>query len=427
VAHDLIEASGTTSGCYAVPRWEALLIDRWTLGVCAARIFLFANFMTVAAVIPILLEEWHLSGAAAGAIVTSFTVAYAASLFLYAWAADHIGARRSVEVSAVMSAITSAAFGLFAHDWASAFVLYGLVGLAQGGVYTPLIMLFAERHDPVRRGTAMGWLVASTSVGYASSLFLSGLALRLGGYHAAFLVTGFTPALGAVLLLVCLRGSENRVHQRRSTGSLWHHVFGDRDAGLLTAGYTAHCWELLGSWAWLPSLLAAAFALGGSSIHAASESGALTTGTMHLGGAAASFVMGSLSDRLGRRAVLLSVAAAAAALSLPIGWVIWLPAGLFVGLALVYTFLTIGDSPVLTTAITEVTDPGRLGAVLAVRSLLGFGAGAIAPLAAGFVYDAATALAWGPAAVWGWTFAVLGLGGIVATLSAAGLSRRAAV
>lgn len=402
------------------------LIDRWTLAVCAARILLFANFMTVPAVIPILLDAWQISGAAAGAIVTAFTISYAASLFAFAWAADHIGAKRAVQISAVASAVTSVAFGLFARDWASATILYGLVGLAQGGVYTPLIMLFAERSDPARRGTAMGWLIASTSVGYAGSLFLCGVALGFGGYQMAFVVTGLVPAIGAILLMLCLRDTENRTHLRAASGSVWQHAFGSRDARLLTAGYTAHCWELLGSWAWLPALIAAAYAIAGSNIFAASQSSALTTGFMHLIGATASFTMGAASDRFGRRAVLVTVAAAAAALSLSIGWVIWLPVSIVVGLAIVYSFLTIGDSPVLTTAITEVTDPGRLGAVLAVRSLLGFGAGAIAPLAAGLAFDAAIAMAWRPAFVWGWTFTMLGLGGVIAALCAAGLSRRMA-
>lgn len=404
---------------------EMFLIDRWTLGICAARILLFANFMTIAAVIPILLEEWQISGAEAGGIVTAFTVAYAASLFIFAWAADYIGAKRAVEISAIASAGASVAFGVLARDWLSATLLYGLVGLAQGGVYTPLIMLFAERHDPVRRGTAMGWLVASTSVGYAGSLFLCGAALSFGGYRAAFLVTGIAPAIGAFVLLLCLRGVENRIHQRTAAGSLWRHVFGERDARLLTTGYVAHCWELLGSWAWLPSLFAAAFALGGSGIAAASQSSALTTGSMHLAGATASFAMGALSDRLGRRTVLLGVATAGAVLSFSIGWLIWVPAVIIIALGLLYTLLTIGDSPVLTTAITEVTDPGRLGAVLAVRSLLGFGAGAVAPLVAGIAFDATTAIAWPPAAVWGCTFAVLGAGGAIAAACAARLSRRA--
>ncbi len=399
------------------------MIDRWTLAVSAARIFLFATFMTVAAVIPILMKEWRIGATEAGAVVTAFTVSYAISLFFFAWAADHIGAKRAVSISAVASAAASAAFGLFARDWTSAFLLYGLVGLSQGGVYTPLIMLFAERSHPLKRGTAMGWLIASTSVGYAGSLFLSGLALASGGYRAAFLTTGFVPTLGAVLLLICLRGVENKVHPRKVKLSLSKHVFGGREARLLTAGYTAHCWELLGSWAWLPSLIAAAFVMSGGSLAAASQSSAMTTGAMHVTGATASFIMGALSDRLGRRTVLLGVASAGAALSLAIGWMIWLPVGFLVALALVYAFLTIGDSPVLTTAITEVTEQGHLGFVLAVRSLAGFGAGALAPLAAGIVYDATVAGGWLPAARWGVTFGVLGVGGVIAAACAARLGR----
>jgi MFS family permease len=379
--------------------------------------------MTVASVIPLLLEEWRIGAARAGSIVTSFTVCYAFSLFAFAWAADHIGAKRAVVISAVASALASAAFGVFARDWTSAFILYGLIGLAQGGVYTPLIMLIAERNDPVRRGTAMGWLIASTSVGYATSLLVSGLALSFGGYRSAFLVTGFAPAIGAILLCAFLRGVENRVHPHRTAFRLSIHVFGSRDAKLLTAGYTAHSWELLGSWAWLPSFIAAAFVLGGSAIEAASQLSALSTACMHLVGAMASFTMGAWSDRIGRRIVLLSVGGAAAALSLVIGWLVWLPAMAVVGLALAYSALTIGDSPVLTTAITEVAEPGQLGIVLAVRSLLGFGAGALAPLAAGLVFDGTTAMHWPPPVVWGCTFGVLGLGGILAAASATGLRR----
>ena len=62
------------------------------LAICSARVFLFATFMTVAAVIPLITVEWGLSATAAGAIVSSFTFCYAASVFGFAWAADHFGA-----------------------------------------------------------------------------------------------------------------------------------------------------------------------------------------------------------------------------------------------------------------------------------------------------------------------------------------------
>jgi hypothetical protein len=41
------------------------------LAICAGRVFLFATFMTVAAVIPLLMRDWALTATAAGAIVST--------------------------------------------------------------------------------------------------------------------------------------------------------------------------------------------------------------------------------------------------------------------------------------------------------------------------------------------------------------------
>src|SRR5688500_2518383 len=229
--------------------------------ICAARVFLFATFMTVAAVIPVLMRDWSLTATAAGAIVSSFTLCYAASVFGYAWAADHFGARRMVTVSALAAAASSAAFGFFAHDWGSAVLLYGLVGLAQGGVYTPLIMVISDEVEPARRGNAMGWLIASTSAGYATSLAMAGLGVALGGWRSAFVLSGLLPALGAALLIASLRPLPNRVHPPPADARLADERLCHRASRLLVAGYTGHSWEVVGMWAWIPAFLSAAFAL----------------------------------------------------------------------------------------------------------------------------------------------------------------------
>jgi MFS family permease len=391
--------------------------------VSLSRILIFATFMTVASVLPILQAEWRIGAARAGAIVTAFMIAYALSLFLFGWAADWIGTRRAILVSAFGSALASMAFGLFARDWTSALFLYALIGLCQGGVYTPVIMLFAEHTPPARRGRAMGWLIASTSLGYGFSLLLSGVALNFGGYQAVFLVCGFLPPLGAAILAASIWNIASRPPVAGGRPSLRAAFRGNRDAHLLTAGYVAHSWELLGSWAWMPSFLAAASALAGAGLLEASRFGASSTAIMHLLGAVIAFSMGALSDRLGRRFVLVAVAGGSALLSLTLGWLILIPAAILLVLAAMQSLLAIGDSPVLTTALTEVTEPGSMGSVLAVRALLGFGAGAIAPLAAGFVHDVAVDAALGPMAVWGLTFGSLGIGGAIAVLCALSLRR----
>lgn len=136
--------------------------------------------------------------------------------------------------------------------------------------------------------------------------------------------------------------------------------------------------------------------------------------------------MGHASDRLGRRAVLVAMGGLGAICSLAIGWMGALPVWLILPVAALYGFAALGDSPVLSTAMTEATPPDRLGAALAVRSILGFGAGGVAPLAVGLVLDHATpGSGWAgsgwPGSGWGWGFALLGVGGGLATLCAARL------
>jgi len=63
------------------------------------------------------------------------------------------------------------------------------------------------------------------------------------------------------------------------------------------------------------------------------------------------------------------------------------------GVGALYAFTAIGDSPILSSTLTQVVSPPSLGAALGFRSLLGFGAGASAPLAFGMVLDYVNALA----------------------------------
>jgi MFS family permease len=389
--------------------------------ICAARVFLFATFMTVAAVIPLLTVEWALSATAAGAIVSSFTFCYAASVFGFAWAADHFGAKRMVVVSAIAAAAASALFGVAAHDWGSATLTYGLVGLAQGGVYTPLVMLLSDEVEPASRGKAMGWLIASTSLGYAASLGVAAAGVAIGGWQAAFLLSGLLPTAGAVMLIASLAPFRNRVHPRSADVGARDEIVRNRESRLLIAGYTGHSWELVGMWAWLPAFLAASFALKGSAATGAAVTGAYLAAMLHLVGAIAAFTMGRLSDRTGRRPILVVLGAAGAIASFVIGWLIHAPSIVLIPLVLAYGFVTLGDSPVLTAAISEVVRPGYLGAVLAWRGFAGFGAGAIAPLGVGLVLDLAAGA--GPLVYWGLAFVTLGLGGAVALACALALRR----
>jgi MFS family permease len=391
--------------------------DGWLALLCISRIALYANFMVYAACLPILLNHWDMSATQAGSISTAFMFGYAASLFLFAWLSDHFGAKRLFLLSAGLSVISALTFGFFAHSYLTGLIFYALAALTQGGLYTPAIILFSERYDVSRRGGALGCLIASTSVGYAFSLVVSGFCLKWGGYRLAFIVTGCLPAVGLILAWFALRTTPNRIHGHAEPLGVASVLKRNRNAMILIAGYTFHAWELLGMWSWTPAFFAAVIAVSGNSFGETAQFGAYLVASMHLIGALASVSMGRLADRLGRRVVLVKVAAIGAGFSLVIGWLTTWPIVLLVLIGFAYYFFAIGDSPVLSTALTESVSAGHLGSVLAIRALLGFGAGGLAPIAFGAVLDLTNPPDATPES-WGWSFMVLGLGGVTATLCA---------
>lgn len=149
-------------------------LDPWLFALCASRTFLTFVTMTYAATLPLLRGAWGMSATAAGSVSTGYQLGYAVSLLFCSWLADRVGARRVYLWSASFAAVAAVAFALFARSYVSGLVLYTLVAVSQGGTYTTGIMLIADRYPPARRGGAMGWFLASASLGYALSLVLAG-------------------------------------------------------------------------------------------------------------------------------------------------------------------------------------------------------------------------------------------------------------
>lgn len=404
------------------PMLASLRRDGWMLSLCFARTFMTLIFMTYAACLPVLRSEWRMSATAAGAISTGFQFGYALSLLVFSWLADRIGARRVFLLSASLSATAALAFALLARSYVSGFVLFSLVALSQGGTYTTAIMLIADRYRPDRRGTAVGWLIASSSLGYALSLVISGAMLPRGGYPLAFFATACGPLAGAMVAWVALRSTPNVVHPRSDGLRFGREVLRNSQATRLIIGYVFHNWEVVGMWTWAPAFLAASLSTSGSIALRAAEFGAYLSASFHVMGLLASSSMGRLSDRLGRRSVLLALAAISAACSFTFGWLIAGPLFLLIVIGALYGFTALGDSPVLSTALTEAVRPAYLGSALALRSFLGFAAGSIAPLVFGAALDATNPSGVTPT-TWGWAFISLGGGGLIATVCAYSLKR----
>lgn len=392
----------------------------WLAGICAARLGSSVSYLAYAGVLPLLQAEWAMSATAAGSIASAFQVGYAVSLVVFSTLADRVGARRIFLWSAGATAAMTALIPLLARGYPSGLLLFALLALVNGGTYTPGLMLVAERFPPGRRGNAIGWFLAAASLGYAVSLSVTGLLVRVAGWRGTLGALTLGPVMATLVSVWTLRGArQGSVASGIGGLSLAQGFWKNRAALLMMTGYTFHSWEVLGMWAWTPAFLAAVLALQGHDLVSATGLGAGLSAVFHLMGLVATSTGGWLSDRWGRTTVILMMLTISSACSFTFGWLTTAPLLVLLAVGVIYAFSAIGDSPVFSTGFTEVVDVRILGSALAVRSLAGFGAGAMASLAFGRILDLTNPAGSGPRyAVWGWAFSVLGVGallGLVAT------------
>jgi MFS family permease len=391
---------------------------RWLALICSARLAFSFSFTSYAAALPLLMEDWHMSATRAGIVQSAWHLGFLISLFAVGFLGDRFGAKRTYLWSGVAASIGTLAFAVFASDFVSGALLYGLAGLCSGGSYTPGLALIAERFPPATRGRAMGFYLAAASLGYALCIVASSRLFLVGGWRLALLVTCSMPTVGLAISVWSLRDTPNIMHAAFRGREVWQAipaVMKNKPAVLSMLAYTCHSWEILGMWAWLPAFLGtvAQAAAGPSSSAAALGIGVLLSGLTYLTSMLGSLLGGTLSDRWGRCLTILVFSCISLCFSFTFGWMFAWPLWVLCAVAAFYNLSSIADSAIYSTALTELVEPRYIGAAYAIRSVLGFGAGAISPWVFGLTMDivqggplSSERLAWGLA----WTS--LGLGGL---------------
>lgn len=373
-------------------------------------------FSAYSGVLPAVTLAWGMSASQAGAIQSAWHLGFLVSLFVVGLAADRYGARITVLRSSQLAALSALAFALFADGFASAFLLYALAGLCTGGIYTPALKLIFEEVPAAQRGRAMGWYLAAGSIGYALALGVIALLTSIAAWRAGLLCAAVGALGGSAMLHFALRGVANRPapHGARPVLAGIADLAKNRAAVSCILAYTTHCWELLGMWAWLPAFVTAAAIAhaSGAGMATAGGVGIAIAAVSHLVSALGSVSGGGLSDRYGRAAVMLVATLASLVCSFAIGWLFAAPLWLLTVAALVYNLAAIADSSVYSTALAEVVPVDVIGAAYSVRSVLGFGAGALSPWLFGVALDAGRQ--WWGESPWAWAlgWSVLGLGAL---------------
>jgi MFS family permease len=400
----------TTADAPKVPKSEWY----WLFGIMAALLAAALPMSSYSASLTIIQEEWGMTNSQAGLVNSATAVGSVIASLLLAPMTDKLRSDRVLIVAGFTAAVAQLLFPLVAHNFGAAMSIRFLVGLSISGIYTTGTRVVAERFALAGRGTATGLYVTTFYLGSGLSFTLIGAFIPLLGWRGASTLFASLSFVTPVILYLVLRGYRpSAVRDARATLDL--SVLKSKPVSVMIFGYFMHSIELSHLRTWLTPFLA--FVLvsysGFESEHAAARA-AVIFGIWNIVGAAAPFLGGVLSDRVGRLRAAIVLCGLSAACSLTMGWIGGAPWALVLGISLVYTIATGADSAIYTTSVTEVAKPGKMGSTLAVHGFFGFAAGIVSPALFGGILDIT-----GRESLTGWGlgFATAGIGGVLAILA----------
>lgn len=389
---------------------------RVVLALCLAEVLTMIATFAFPAVLPTFQGEWRLTSGEAGWIGGVFFLGYALAVPLLVTLTDRIDARLVYLGGAAVISASSLAFALLAQGFWTALLLRALGGAGLAATYMPGLRALVDRFEGPRQAHAISFYTASFSLGTGASFLAVGELTAAFGWRFAFAVAGLAAALG-VAIVAGLRPMPPPAAAQPAALLDFRPVFRNRAAMGWILGYTAHCWELFAARSWQVAFLAFAVAAqGGAGQGWASWLSPTSIATISAIVAMAASILGAdLALRVGRRRLVLAGMIASGVLSLALGWTAMLPYGLVAALTILHSALIQLDSAALTTGALQVAEPSRRGATMAVHSLLGFTAGALAPAVAGLALDLGGG--GGAALGWGLCFVTVGLGALLGPIA----------
>ena len=331
-----------------------------------AELLAMSVWFSASAVVPVLRELWHLSDSGAAWLTLSVQFGFVAGTFLSALLnlPDVLNPRRLLAISALLAALSNAAFAHFAGNLTEGALLRFCTGLFLAGVYPPGMKIMATWFQK-GRGTAIGVLIGALTLGKASPYLLN----ALGSVHwqQNLLIASVLTAIGGMIVLLFVENGPYALPAARFDLHQIKKVFANRGVRLASFGYFGHMWELYAMWTWVPVMIRASLAAHGSRMQFAELSSYLVIGIGALSCAAA----GILADRIGRTAVTIGAMAMSGACCLLAGFAFDAPALLLL-IMVIWGATVIADSAQFSTCVTELADPQYIGTALTLQTCLGF-------------------------------------------------------
>lgn len=296
----------------------------------------FLDRMSPLYLAPYFAPEFHLGNAQIGTLASVLAITWAASTFFFGALSDRVGRKRVLVPAVFVFSILSWMTGL-AHSFHQLLWIRGLMGLAEGPTWSIMTALIEESSDVRRRGRNIGFVVSAAAlVGLAAAPVLTTQIAARWGWRSAFFLAGVPGLLMGVLIWRFVREPAHEENESHGNPTLQDYVslLRYRNMWLCCLGATGFM-----SWLFALSVFAPLYIT--EVAHQPATTAGLLLGATGLGSFFLGFLLPSLSDRIGRKPVLL-VSAAVSAL---------IPLAFLVPVLYVY--------PLLLAAIVFVTNSGQ--------------------------------------------------------------------
>ncbi|MGA8442767.1 MAG: MFS transporter [Candidatus Sulfotelmatobacter sp.] len=266
----------------------------------------FLGRMSALYLAPYFAPEFHLSHGQVGTVASVLAITWALSTFVFGALSDRVG-RKPVLVPAVFAfSILSWASGLV-HSFPELLAVRALMGAAGGPAWSTMTALIEEASPSDRRGRNIGFVVSAAALaGLAAAPVLTTQVAARWGWRSAFFAAAIPGLLMSVLVWKFAQepAAESGIHEQPS--------FSEYISILRYRNIWLCCLGAAGFMSWLFALNVFAPLYITQVAHESATTAGFLLGASGLGSFFLGFLLPSLSDRWGRKPLLLLMAAMSA-------------------------------------------------------------------------------------------------------------------
>ena len=271
----------------------------------------FLDRMSQLYLAPYFAPEFHLSHEQIGTLASVLAITWAASTFLFGVLSDRVG-RKPVLIPAVFAFSALSWMSGVAHSFHQLLLIRALMGIAEGPTWSIMTALIEESSPPNRRGRNIGLVVSAAAlVGLAAAPVLTTQVAERWGWRSAFFVAGIPGVLMGFLIWKLVKEpatDENAGHGKPSLAEYFA-ILRYRNMWLCSLGAAGFM-----SWLFVLNVFAPLYLT--QVAHEPATRAGFLLGASGLGSFFLGFLLPSLSDRMGRKPVLLMMAAMSAVVPL---------------------------------------------------------------------------------------------------------------